>query len=460
MKFLSARRTLSAGIVAAASVAAFALPSAASAALPEHCKGSNTEGAGSSFQLEAEEIWTGKKGGGGFDVNSSGCVGGPTIGYRSVGSGAGFNEWATAHKYGAVGFVGTDNTVNPSEKATIEGQVDAGKSSKVGTVPVEQGAVAIVINLPENCTATSSVASGRLAMNQSTLEKIYTGEVTTWAEIASQPNTGNKIEGAGCNTATKITPIVRKDSSGTTHIFKKFLFNNDSRSFETECTGTKLTWSEAAEGTVCASETALKWNQEWPLHEGSTVVKHATETTNTGVLKEVAAIPGSIGYADLSQARNPANGGFTGQSPQRFWAELESSQKLKGSEVKSRKYQDPATNGDVAGSAESNCKKAEYGNGAEAFPPPVTAAWNNVSVKKESKTYALCGLTYMLVLSNYAAYNEKGSGNAAEARTVKDYLAYVVGKKGGQAEVKGHDFAALPKALGKETSEGVELIED
>ena len=34
-----------------------------------------------------------------------------------------------------------------------------------------------------------------------------------------------------------------------------------------------------------------------------------------GLLKEVAATPGSIGYANLGDARNAANGGFTGQSP-------------------------------------------------------------------------------------------------------------------------------------------------
>ena len=71
MKFLTARRAFSAGIVAAASVAAFAVPSAASAALPGHCKGTSTEGAGSSFQLEAEELF--RKG---FNANKSvGCVG-------------------------------------------------------------------------------------------------------------------------------------------------------------------------------------------------------------------------------------------------------------------------------------------------------------------------------------------------------------------------------------------------
>jgi len=458
MKFLSARRTLSAGIIAAASVAAFAVPSSASAALPGHCKGaSTTEGAGSSFQLEAEEIWTGKVGTGGFDKNKkAGCLSGPTIGYRSVGSGAGYKEWAVKELYGTVGFVGTDNTVNTAEKTVVENEADAGKSSELGTVPVLQGAVAIVMNLPANCEANSTVAPKRLAVTQKELTEIYEGDLTKWSELtAKATNSGDELIGASCNKETKIQPIVRKDSSGTTHIFKKFLFSNDPSKLENECSGTSLTWGELAEGTACASETALNWNQEWPLHEGSPVVKHAATTTNTGVLKEVAENPGDIGYADLSQARNAANGGFTGQSPQRFWAEVESSSK-KGKPT----YKDPATNGDVEAGAESNCKDTVYSNGRGTFPPPaVTSPWNEVAAENSSKTYVLCGMTYVLVLSNYSAYATQG-GTAAEAQTVKDYLAYVVAKKGGAAEIKGHDFAPLPKSLAKSAAEGVALIQD
>ena len=135
-------------------MAAFAVPSAASAALPGHCKGTSTEGAGSSFQLEAEELF--RKG---FNTSkSAGCVGAgsPEITkYRSVGSGAGYKEWAVKELYGTVGFVGTDNTANAAEKAVVEGQVDEGKTSKLLTVPLVQGSEAIVVNVPTGCTANS-----------------------------------------------------------------------------------------------------------------------------------------------------------------------------------------------------------------------------------------------------------------------------------------------------------------
>ncbi len=448
MKFLSARRALWACVIAAASMAAFALPSAANAALPGHCKGSSTEGAGSSFQLEAEEVW--RKG---FNTNkSAGCVGGPEITkYRSVGSGAGYKEWAVSELYGTVGFVGTDNTANTAEKEVVEKQVDEGKTSKLLTVPALQGAEAIVVNLPAGCTANSKAASGRLGINQDTLEKIYTGEVTKWSEIVAQEGPGNELTGGGCTPASDpITPVVRKDGSGTTHIFKKFLFLSNGELLASE-DAKEHTWGELAEGSL---------STVWPT---AAKVLKPTETTNTGLLKEVAATPGSIGYADLAQARNPANGGFTGQSASRFWIVVESERKekvtSKGLKI-TRKYKDPSSNGDTGATAESNCKKTEFSNGKGSFPPPsVEAPWNEVGAKQFSKSYPLCGLTYVFALSNYEAYASHG-GNAGEAQTARDYIAYVTSKKGGGKEIKGHDYSPLPKQLIPKAEEGVEKIED
>jgi ABC-type phosphate transport system substrate-binding protein len=443
MKFLSARRTLSAGIIAAASVAAFVAPSAASAALPGHCKGASSEGAGSSFQLEAQEVW--KKG---FNANkSAGCIGGPTIGYRSVGSGAGYKEWAVSEHFGTVGFVGTDNTVNAAEKEAVEKQATAG-TSQVLTVPVVVGAEAIVVNLPENCTANSKAAPGRLGLDQATLEGIYAGTITKWSQIVSSEGTGNELTGAGCTPATDtITAVVRKDGSGTTHIFKKFLNQTDGSALASE-DGKEHSWAELAEGSL---------STVWPTAANTL---HPAETTNTGVLKAVAATPGAIGYADLAQARNAANGGFTGQSASRFWLVLENERKekttSKGLKI-TRKYKDPSSNGDALATAESNCKKTEFSNGKGSFPPPtVDSAWNEVTAKQFSKSYALCGLTYNLVLSNYEAYT---GGTAAEAQTVRDYLAFETSTKGGGKEIKGHDYSALPKQLLPSAEEGVSAIE-
>jgi ABC-type phosphate transport system substrate-binding protein len=442
MTFLSARRAISAGVVAAASVAAFVAPSAANAALPGHCKGSSTEGAGSSLQAEAQGVWDPA-----FSASKTvGCVGGPVVSYHSIGSGAGYKEWFVNHNFGTVGFVGTDNTVNLSEKEGVEKEVEAGKESKLLTLPVLQGAVAIVVNLPANCVASSKAAAGRLGLNQSTLEGIYKGSITTWKQITEVEGPVNSITGAGCNLETPITPVVRKDSSGTTHIFKKFLnLTNDTKMASED--GLEHTWAELGEGSL---------STKWPT---AAKVVHATEETGPGLLKEVAAKPGSLGYANLADARNVANGGFTGQSASRFWVELESSKKEKATSkgIKiTRKYIDPSKNKDTAPVSESNCKDTEFSNGKGTFPPPtVDSPWNEVTAKSESKTYALCGLTYDLVLTNYEAY---AGGTANEAQTVIDFENYVLSSKGGGKAIKAHDYSALPKGLDPESQKGVELI--
>lgn len=450
MRFLSTRRGLSAGIVTVAAVAAFVAPSAANAALPGHCKGSSTEGAGSSLQAEAQVIWDP-----GFSASkTAGCVGGPTVSYHSIGSGAGYKEWNEKEHFGTVGFIGTDNTVNLAEKESVEKKVDAGKTSKFLTIPVLQSALAIVVNLPEHCTANSKAAAGRLGLNQAILEGIYKGTIKTWKQITEEEGPADELLGAECNKEAPIIPIVRKDGSGTTHIFKKFLNLTNSTPMASE-DGKEHTWAELGEGSL---------STKWPTAAG---VVHPAEETNVGMLKAVAATPGSIGYPNLADARNPVNGGFTGQSPQRFWVVLESSKKekttSKGVKI-TRKYIDPSKNKDTAASSESNCKDTEFTNGPNGeggtFPPPsADAAWNEVTAAPESKTYALCGLTYDLVLTNYSAYASHG-GNESEAQTVKDFESYAISKTGGVKDIKNHDYAGIPASVIKKAQEGIAEIED
>lgn len=450
MVSLSARRVLSACIASAASVAVLAAPGVASAKA-KVCTGENITGQGSSLQAEAQVVWTKE-----FNVNTkAGCTGAtaPKVKYTSTGSGAGYKSWAGLAEnekkellppdFSADNaFIGTDNTVNEAEKETIESK-QTGTGGTVLTIPVLQGAVSIPINLPENCVASSTPASGRLALNNSTLEEIFAGKITKWSQIAAAEGTGNKLTGEGCNPETAITVVVRQDGSGTTHIFKRYLnliFNSPLASED----GKTHTWGELSEGSLSTT---------WPT---ATKVKKPAKSTGPEVLKLVAATPGSIGYANLADARNEANGGFTGQSPQRFWAELENSKKVSGSGKITRKYADPSSNGDVKAKAASNCKSTIYSNGSAAFPPPtVGSPWNEVTAELVSKTYSLCGLTYDLALKKYSAYP---GTTPEEAATVKEYLGYEVNKKGGQADIKNEDYSELPKELLSESAEGIEGI--
>ncbi len=408
-------------------------------AVPQ-CAGANLFAAGSSLQALAQDnVWTG-------DFNSAadkslyacngkdGSGGTPKVSYEATGSGAGYGKWEEKHEYSKYGLIGTDAPVSGGEQAKVEEQrTEPTLPGKIMSIPVLQGAIAVVVHLPSGCTATSGPAPGRLVLNNKTLEGIYAGTITEWSEISSAENGEDEIVGEKCNTHSKISVIVRKDRSGTSHILKRYLNLLVAGASEME-NGEMKTWGEVAED---GAENLL-----WPR---AAHVIHAKEELDAGLLTEVAATPGSIGYASLAGTREkhsfvPPEGG---EGKATFWVELENeSSTSKGKTT--RKFKDPASNGDVAAKASANCADTVYQNGTKVFPPPlVTEPWNDVAAEVRSKTYSLCGLTYEMALSDYEAYG----GTAKETGTARDYLNYLLDKKGGQADVATHDYLALPEEI-------------
>ena len=71
-----------------------------------------------------------------------------------------------------------------------------------------------------------------------------------------------------------------------------------------------------------------------------------------------------------------------------------------------------------------------------------------------SKTYPICGLTYVLAARQYYYFLEKYGVSEAESKkiatTVHDYLQWRRRQTGGGGKVlKNHDYEALPKASPK-----------
>ena len=290
MTSFSARRLVPACILSAATVVALVAPGAASASLGTQCSGSNIGGQGSSLQKLAQQTWDAA-----FNTTASkhacngtqGTKATPTVTYNPSGSGAGLKSWGVGkleHKYEATNaFVGTDEAPNPTAKSEIEENETTITPKTLATVPVLQAAVAVIVNLPEHCIATSTSNKGRLVLNNTTLEAIWRGTITKWSEITEG---GDKLSGTGCLPETPINHIVRFDGSGTTHIFKRYLGLISKSSFETtnfagESTGSK-TWTEIAEG---------KENTSWPTADA--VIRPAAKGGGEEVAK-VAATPSSI----------------------------------------------------------------------------------------------------------------------------------------------------------------------
>jgi len=450
MKSLSTRRIASACVVSAAAVAALALPGAASAAVGQQCSGVSITAQGSSLQADAQqELW-----GPGFHTSGAtlacngkqGSKGTPTITYTSTGSGAGLRSWGAESKEASEisfgpgnAFVGTDEP--PNEKQLGEIETNGGSAPEtIESIPVAQESVVILVHLPTGCTATSTAASGRLAFTNADVQGIFAGSVKTWGAITGG---GDKITGTGCAT-DPITPVVRFDQSGTTHIVKRYLSLINSAAFTTE-KGTE-TWSELSEGSL---------NTVWPTAAGVTKpgVKGGGELMN-----KVAELPGSIGYVNLAEARKsvfvPPTGGANEPT---FWGVLENGHKGSGKKEKVT-YQDPSNNKDIAAPAAANCAKTVYTNGSEPFPPTsVLETWNTVttSVTLKEKTYSLCGLTYDLASTHYELYP---GTSKAEATTVNNYLKYVTTQGQGQALLPGNDYLGLPKDVIKKAEAGAAKV--
>jgi ABC-type phosphate transport system substrate-binding protein len=442
-------RTYGLGLLCTLSaVAALGAPTAASAAVETPCSGVNIVGQGASaLSLAIHEAFIP-----GFEGQNDkyacdgtqGSKGKPTVTYNNTGSGAGLKSWGAnasgEHNYEATNaFVGTSEAPNATQKAEIEANETKLVPDALQTIPVVQFATAIIVNLPTGCTATSTSNKGRLVLNNSTLEGIWRGTITEWGEIKDG---GDKLSGASCNLATTITHVVRKDSSGTAHFLKKYLYIINKATLETEKGATK-DWNEISEG---------KENTTWP--KAISVVR-PTENGEAAEDELVAHTPGSIGFGNLAEIRSgklftPPSGG---PNKATFWVPIQD----KSGETPA--YADPATNKDVATQQEANCSKTEYTNGETAFPPAnVTDPWNEVTTNTVEPKYTLCGLAFVLSFNAYSAFPNTSE---PEATTVENFLSYAVdtastaGAAGGQHLLAKHDYEDLTGAVLKEAQEGV-----
>jgi ABC-type phosphate transport system substrate-binding protein len=410
-------RTKKAGVLALAATAAMAVAGAgagsAQASLLTACGGSNIHGEGSSLQNAAQGVWTTR-----FNINTNGgcTVAGrnPRVTYTATSSGRCMNG-----KWGADGVTALDTTVHycGTDDAPTTGQItniNAATRASVLSIPVTQAAIAIVVNPPAGCTISS--------ITPSDLEKVWRGNITTWAGI-----TGT----SGCGTNT-ITRVVRADSSGTSYQLKHYLNSQNSAAVCSAAGRTTTTWAGLQDPTL---------NTVWPsvCDSPSTGVTYslagglgpAAGSGGGDEAKTVLNTTGSIGYAALADARRS----YTGSGNYR-WIPIRSGLSTIN----------PSTNGLSTTAANSNCTTAANAYGSTL--PSATSSWAGVYLVNASTNYPICTLTWDLAVTDYSrAWTGSPTGQAI-ATTVRDYLNYVNLSLGGQADVVGNDYAALPAGGG------------
>jgi ABC-type phosphate transport system substrate-binding protein len=287
------------GLVAIVLAGVLALPGAAFAkGSTAQCSGENIGAQGASVESVAQtEVWDPQ-----FNKSSSklACSGSqgdkkePTITYKNTGSGEGLESWGefgkVATNYGPTNaFIGTSETPTQAVLNEIQSHESPSTANTVENVPVTQLAIAIIVNLPTGCTASSTAASGRLVLNNTTLEGIYNGSITQWSQIKDD---GDTLSGGSCNAATPIIPVVRFDQAGTTHILKRYLNLIDGSALVTE--KGSFTWGDLSEAEL---------NTTWP---SALPIKRPAKKGDSEVASLVASTPGSIGYGTFATPASSA----------------------------------------------------------------------------------------------------------------------------------------------------------
>lgn len=219
---------------------------------------------GSSAQKNAFDIFA--------NVYSQACPG-KSINYNPTGSGKGRDNFIAK----LVDIGGTDSSL--SEDEAVKARARCG-GNDAWNLPLVFGPIALAYNLP---------GLDKLVLNADAVAKIFTGAITTWDD----PEIGALNPDADLP-ATKVTPVYRKDKSGTSENVGKYL-----------TAAAPQSWSKGSSGN-------------WEGGAGESAEKSA------GVAEKVKALPGAItyveqGYADdlgLSYAEIDSGAGPVALTPQ------------------------------------------------------------------------------------------------------------------------------------------------
>lgn len=211
-----------------------------------NCATGTLNAQGSTAQANAISTWI---------KNYNAQCSGATINYQGTGSGAG----QTAFIAGQADFAGSDSALKAADQPKANAHCASGSAGGVAIhLPMVVGPIAVVYNV-------SGVTN--LQLKPATIAGIFSGKITTWNDPAiAADNPGASLP------STKITPVHRADSSGTSDNFTSYL---------TQTAGSAWTYNH---------------DKVWHAPGGD------AEQGSDGVSKFIASTDGSIGYDEWSFA--------------------------------------------------------------------------------------------------------------------------------------------------------------
>jgi phosphate transport system substrate-binding protein len=215
---------------------------ATTAASSISCAKGSILSSGSTAQQNAIEAWV---------KNYQQACSGATINYKPSSSGQGIIDF----NQGTDAFAGSDSPLAPDEQASSKKVCANGEGIDL---PMVGGPIAIGYNLP---------GVSNLALDASTLAKIFNNKITTWNDPAIKKlNPGVNLP------STKIQTVHRQDDSGTTDNLTKYL------------------------GGAAKADWPYPHAKAWAAKGGQAVAQ------SSGVASLVKQTAGAIGYFELSYA--------------------------------------------------------------------------------------------------------------------------------------------------------------
>jgi ABC-type phosphate transport system substrate-binding protein len=459
-------RAIRAGVLALllTSLAAIALAPRANAefTLPK-CGGAEALGRGASFARDAHTWFNGL-------FKAAYCPGaGVEVAYDAAGSGAGRTSVKVRNDTPRFGM--TDDPPSPLEVEQMNAgvgnnppasDVNPNDNGQIHVIPAAVGAVAPLVNFPNNCnaellndpsrTVTQAEVAGdatkkallRVRFNKAQYEKVWAqgdagapaAPFVNWDDVFPELQAD-----ADCD--VPIIRVVRFDESGTTFAVKDYLNH-----------------IVAGRGwlTKYATDTPGVLTREWPGAEFGTGGQCTTTAApgkkpdnedhltsgcangNGALVQKLVEVDGSIGYSDISTARTNSTtlavNPNAATPPDKYWTQVQN-----GSE----QFTEPTANPNgfrIDGAKGANCANTTFVN----VPGSTLGSWSAVSGVNSPAGFGICTMTYGLVFDDNATVWGNTPAEEAKARTVKDYWENIVSQPA-QDGLSPADYAALPASI-------------
>lgn len=433
------------------------------------CAGADIVGRGASFARDAHNVFIN-------NFQPIYCAGTPALSevtYEALGSGAGRLS-VKVREAGGPRFGMTDEPPTPAEVAQMnagtgnepaESDVNPADNGQIHVIPAAVGAVAPLVNFPDNCDVNLLPAGAKTAEqdldNDMVPDDVIRVRFTKaqfeniWAKSASADEWDEVFPAleadADCN--KPIIRVVRFDDSGTSFAFKDYLNTIDGGEgwLTTYVSGTVKTreWPNATFGTRsdCAGSPNGPGSQE-------DSVDHLTSGCSNGngsLVAKLVATDGSVGYSDVSTARsNSPSLAITpeGNDNDTYWTQIENG---------ANAFTEPTSSPNgfrTDGPKGANCQTTEF----TGLPASTLGDWSKATGVTSEVGYGICTLTYGLVFDDNSDVWGSSPAEEAKARTVKDYWENIVSTPA-QASLFPNDYAPLPAPILAISKAGVASVD-